>query len=273
LQNIEDHPYREFERSGWQRAAQGYIGSFEAATALFAPALLEAAEIAAGVKVLDVACGAGSVSGLAASRGAEVTGIDFSPSMLAQARRRHPAIEFREGDAEALPFDDGIFDAVLISFGLHHFPFPSRALLEGARVLRPGGRIAFSTWASPREHVLHRIVTDAVREAGDSSASLPTPPGGVVNETATCVRLLEDAGFQPPSLRAEILKASISVESAARLLEILEAGTVRMAATLRAQTADKRSAIVRAIEKGISPYQEGELFRIPFAAIVASGTR
>jgi SAM-dependent methyltransferase len=271
--NIEQHPYREFERSGWQRAAQGYIGSFEAATSLFAAALLDAAEVGVGAKVLDVACGAGLVSGLAASRGAQVTGIDFSPNMLAQARRRHPAVEFREGDAEALPFDDGVFDAVVISFGVHHFPFPSRALSEGGRVLRRGGRIAFSTWASPREHVLHRIVTEAVREAGDSSASLPTPPGGAVNETAACLRLLADAGFQPPSLRAEILKASVPVESAARLVEVLEAGTVRMAAALRAQPADKRDAIVRAVEKGISPYRDGELFRIPFAAILAAGAR
>src|SRR5688572_18112261 len=186
---MQDHPYRELERAGWQRAARGYMSSFEAATSLFAPALLDAAEVRGDTKLLDVACGAGLVSGLAASRGARVIGVDFSPAMLAEARQRHPSLEFREGDAEALPFADATFDAVVINFGLHHFPYPARAVVEAGRVLRAGGRLAFTTWAAPREHVLHRIITDAVRTAGDPSASLPTAPGGAVNETELCLHL------------------------------------------------------------------------------------
>ena len=269
----QDHPFREFERAGWQRAAQGYMSSFEAATSLFAPALLEAAGVRGGVKLLDVACGAGLVCGIAASRGAEVIGIDFSPDMLAVARRRHPSIDFREGDAEALPFEDGCFDAVAINFGLHHFPFPGRAVGEARRVLRPGGRLAFTTWASPRDHVLHRILTDAVREAGDSSASLPVAPGGAVNETDICLRFLKEAGFRPESLRAEIVTAAVPVQTASRLVELIEAGTVRMAAALRAQPADKRGAIVSAVEKGIAPYRDAEGYSIPFAAILAAAAR
>jgi SAM-dependent methyltransferase len=270
---VQPHPYRELERSGWQRAAPGYIGSFEAATALFAQALLDAAQVGARVKLLDVACGAGLVSGLASSRGAEVIGLDFSPDMLAQARGRHPSLDFRQGDAEALPFEDGEFDAVVINFGLHHFPFPARALAQANRVLRPGGKLAFTTWASPRDHVLHKILSEAVRTAGDSSAGLPTAPGGAVNETEICRRLLQEAGFPPASLRATIVKASVPVETALRLVEIIEAGTVRMAATLRAQRTEKRAAIVAEIEKGIAPYREAGGYRIPFAAILAAATR
>ena len=272
--NAEPHPYRELERSGWQRAAAGYVGSFEAATRLFAPALLDAAGVGRGTRVLDVACGAGIVSGLASSRGAEVIGVDFSPEMLAEARRRYPALQFREGDAEALPFEADRFDAVVINFGLHHFPFPARAVAEAHRVLRPGGRLCFTTWANPREHVLHRILTDAVRVAGDTSASLPVAPGGAVNESEVCLRFLREATFRPESLRAEILKQAIPVESAARLVEIIEAGTVRMAATLRAQPAAKRSAILVAIEKAIAPYRESDgYYAIPIAVILAAGTK
>jgi SAM-dependent methyltransferase len=267
---VEDHPYRELERSGWQRAAQGYVSSFEAATSLFAPALLDAAEIGPGMKVLDIACGAGLVCGLVSVRGAQVIGVDFSPNMLAEARRRYPSADFREGDAEALPFEDGRFDAVVINFGLHHFPYPARALSEAHRVLRSGGRLAFTTWASPREHVLHRVITEAVRSAGDTSASLPMSPGGAVNEPHLCLRLLEGAGFEPSSLRAGIVKAAVPVQSASRLIEIIEAGTVRMAATLRAQPPEKRAAIEAAVENGIAPYREADGYRIPFALILAS---
>src|SRR5918999_2620301 len=261
----EEHPYRELERTGWQRAAQSYMGSFERATRLFAPALLDAAEVGRGTKTLDVACGPGVVSGLAYARGAEAVGVDFSPNMLAEARRRHPSMEFREGDAEALPFADDAFDAVVINFGLHHFPFPARALAEAHRVLRAGGKLAFTTWAAPREHVLHGIVTEAVREVGGKSASLPTAPGGAVNESHLCLRLLEEAGFRRESLHANVVKAEVAIGSASELVEMIEAGTVRMAATLNAQPADKRGAIVAAIEKGMAPYHQADGYHIPFA--------
>ena len=273
MDTVHDHPFREFERSGWQRAAQGYVTSFEAATALFAPALLESAEVRPGAHVLDVACGAGLISGLAAARGAEVVGLDFSSNMLIEARKRYPALDFREGDAEALPFNDGAFDAVVISFGIHHFAFPARAVSEAHRVLRSGGKLAFTTWASPREHVLHTIVINAVREAGDSSVKLPVAPGGAVNEVEACLGLLRQAGFEPISLRAEILKNPVPVETPERLVEIIEAGTVRMAATLRSQPAAKRAAIVRAIAQGIAPYRTADGYHIPFAVILAAGAR
>jgi ubiquinone/menaquinone biosynthesis C-methylase UbiE len=273
MKSVTDHPYREFERTGWEHAAASYAGSFESATALFAPALLDALGIRSGWKVLDVACGPGFVSGLAAARGAEVTGVDFSPNMLAQARRRHPSLNFQQADAEALPFDDGMFDAVAINFGVHHFPFPAKALSEGQRVLRTGGRLAFTTWAAPREHVLHSIFIDAVREAGGAAVSLPTPAGGAVNEISSCIGLLKEAGFQPQSARAELVKAHVTVKSAEHLVDMLEAGTVRMAATLRSQPRERRGAIVAAIEKAIAAYRDDGQYRIPFAALLAVGSK
>lgn len=270
---VTGHPYREFERSGWERAAAAYAGSFEAATLPFAQPLLEAAEVRGGSKVLDVACGPGSVTSLAASRGALVIGADFSPAMIVEARRRHPGLRFQEADAEALPYEDQSFDAVVINFGIHHFPFPIRALSEAHRVLRADGRLGFTTWAAPRDHVVHRIVVDAVRRAGDPGADLPTPPGGAVNEIATCVRLLGEAGFRPESLQADLMKAHLAVKSAAELVDIFEAGTVRLSATLRSQPRERRETILAAIQEGISGFRVEDVFRVPFAAILAIGAR
>lgn len=270
---VTEHPYREFERAGWARAAGAYAGSFASATGLFAPALLAAVKIVRGSKVLDVACGPGPVSARAAALGAEVTGVDFSPAMVAEAKRTHPALRFLEADAEALPLEDAQFDAVVINFGLHHFPYPVRALSEARRVLRAGGRIGFTTWAAPAEHVIHRIVVDAVREAGDPAAALPMPPGGVINETETCLRLLREAGFPAGTLGAEPRREFLIVGSARELLAMLEAGTVRMASTLRSQSDDKRAAILAAIERGVAEFRTDGGLRIPFAAILATATK
>src|SRR5689334_24778163 len=110
---------RDFELAGWQSAAATYDG-FAGATRLFVPALVQAAGTKPGVRLLDIACGTGIAARAAAEAGARVTGLDFSAAMLASARRLNPNLEFQAGDAEALPFADASFDAVISNFGIHH---------------------------------------------------------------------------------------------------------------------------------------------------------
>ncbi len=119
--------------------------------ALFAewpPRLADAAQLAPGQRVLDVACGTGVLAREAARRVAPgaVTGLDRNGGMLAVARRMAPAIDWREGRAEALPFADGAFDAVVCQFALMFFEDRVAALKEMRRVLRPGGRLAVAVW-------------------------------------------------------------------------------------------------------------------------------
>lgn len=109
----------------------------------------------AGVKpgdaVLDVACGTGVLALEAAKRAGasgKVTGLDCNAGMLAQARSKSAEIEWREGVAEVLPFDDGAFDAVVSQFGLMFFENRAKALSEMRRILKPGGRLAVAVWAS-----------------------------------------------------------------------------------------------------------------------------
>lgn len=112
-------------------------------------AVLDAAGVGAGTRVLDVGCGTGLTLVLAAARGAVPSGIDITPELLAIARERLPDADLREGDMEALAFAEEAFDAVL---GVNAFQFagdPVRALTEAARVLRPGGMLAASLFAEP----------------------------------------------------------------------------------------------------------------------------
>jgi 2-polyprenyl-3-methyl-5-hydroxy-6-metoxy-1,4-benzoquinol methylase len=100
--------------------------------------------------VLDVACGNGNLSIPAAKAGAIVTGIDIAPNLLDEARsraaRERVTVEFREGDAEALPYETGAFDLVVSMFGVMFAPRPDVAASELGRVCRPGGRIAMANW-------------------------------------------------------------------------------------------------------------------------------
>jgi SAM-dependent methyltransferase len=111
--------------------------------------LAEAAAVASGQRVLDVACGTGAFACDAARRvqpGGAVIGLDRNDGMLAVARRKAPGIEWRQGRAESLPFADGSFDAVGCQFALMFFEDRIAALKEMWRVLKPGGRLAVAVW-------------------------------------------------------------------------------------------------------------------------------
>jgi SAM-dependent methyltransferase len=105
-----------------------------------------------GERVLDVATGTGWTSRVVARRRAEVTGVDIAGDLIGAAREFAAAerlpIRYHIGDAEALPFDDGVFDAVISTVGVMFVSRPEAAAAELARVTRPGGRIAITTWAA-----------------------------------------------------------------------------------------------------------------------------
>src|SRR5262249_36708081 len=112
--------------------------------------LCEALDLRAGRKVLDVAAGNGNVTLAAARRWCEVTSTDYVPALLERGRARAAAeglkIEFREADAEALPFEDDTFDNVVPTFGVMFTPDQDRAAAELLRVCKPAGKIGLANW-------------------------------------------------------------------------------------------------------------------------------
>ena len=131
-------------------AAEVYEARFVPAIfAEWAPHLVEAAGVVGGQAVLDVACGTGVVARTAADRmtgRGRVVGLDLNEGMLAVARRLRPDIEWRQGDAAALPFESGSFDVVLCQAALMLFPDRAEALAEMARVVTEGGTVAVQVW-------------------------------------------------------------------------------------------------------------------------------
>jgi demethylmenaquinone methyltransferase/2-methoxy-6-polyprenyl-1,4-benzoquinol methylase len=103
-----------------------------------------------GDGVLDACCGTGDLAIAGARAGGVVTGLDFSERMLERARRKAPEIEWVQGDALALPFENGSFDAATVGFGVRNLDDLEAGLRELARVLRPGGRVAVLEITRPR---------------------------------------------------------------------------------------------------------------------------
>jgi ubiquinone/menaquinone biosynthesis C-methylase UbiE len=189
------------------------------------------------------------VAAAAAARGAIAEGVDFSSAMLGIARIAQPRIEFSQGDAEALPYADGSFDAVVANFGVHHVPQPTAALAEMHRVLAPGGRAAFTVWPRPDTNVPWRLLFEAIQAHGAMNA----------------------AGFHDANVR--LVERAWRVASVRDILAAFRNGTARTAALIDAQDAAVLPAIEAHMAAQAERYRRGDELHIPIAAIVAAGVR
>jgi demethylmenaquinone methyltransferase / 2-methoxy-6-polyprenyl-1,4-benzoquinol methylase len=132
-----------------------------------------------GRRILDVAAGTGTSGMALTARGAHVVACDFSTGMLAVGRERHPAMSFVAGDGHRLPFADGVFDAVAISFGLRNVEDAAGVLREMRRVTKPGGQLAVCEFSLPltpirralfRVHLRHLVPRIAERVSSNPEA-------------------------------------------------------------------------------------------------------
>ncbi len=141
-----------------------------------------------GGSALDVACGSGKLTAelarLAGQNG-KVVGLDFSPQMLEVARRDHPGIEFLEGDALNLPFENATFDALTIAFGLRNLADPVRGLREMKRVVKPGGRSVVLEFVRPPKNLVGGAYRLYLR-------TLLPAIGGALSGQPTAYRYLSD---------------------------------------------------------------------------------
>ncbi|HST25542.1 MAG TPA: class I SAM-dependent methyltransferase [Gaiellaceae bacterium] len=178
----------------WSERADDWADLMEPIEAPFHLAGLDQLAVGPGVSLLDVGCGSGAVLRIAADRGADVTGIDAAPALVAHARRLVPGAHVEVGDIQFLPFEDASFDIVT---GFNSFQYAAdraAALREARRVLRDDGRVLMLVWGPP-ERCEGEIVLQAVR------ALLPPPPPGApgpfaLSEEGALAALLESTGFK-----------------------------------------------------------------------------
>jgi SAM-dependent methyltransferase len=265
--------FRKFELAGWDTKIAGYDDALGPVSRQTVAPLLDAANVTAGIRVLDVCCGPGMLAQGAIERGAQADGLDFSESVVAYARERVPRGKFHRGDAMALPFDDDEFDAVVCSYGVMHVPDPEQALREMVRVARRGGRVALSVWESGTTDNGFGLVYAAVRAHGRLDVPLPHGPDFFQFSTDAKMRAAcADVGLT--RIETRVYPQNWHVGSAAMVLDGIVNGTVRASSLLRAQDADAVTGIQDFIRRAIDGYRNpAGGFDIPLPALIGGGTK
>jgi SAM-dependent methyltransferase len=180
----------------WGARAEDWAAYVEQMGLPLYAAVLDAARVTRGTRVLDAGCGAGLLALLASLRGAQVSAFDASAGLLAIARKRLPSADVREGDLEALPFDDASFDAVAAVNSVFYAEDMARAMRELTRVVRPGGRVVVTAWG-PRDkcEFLSAVMPGLAPLMPPPPRGAPPPRPGALAEPGALAATLQQAGL------------------------------------------------------------------------------
>ncbi len=246
---LENLSFKEFELNGWEVSVDGYNNGFTSLTNQSILPILNSLDVHEGESFLDIATGPGFLAGVAHKRGAAVTAIDFSSSMLDKARTLQVRdINFQLADAEALPFKDESFDKAAMSFGILHLENPEKAIKEAGRVVKQGGKFAFTVWTRPERSPGFAVMMSAIKEFGNVNVPQPEgPPFFHYSEPNVSIESLGNAGFR--NCTAQELEMNWSLDNDSQFFDAFYLGTARTGGLLRAQTAQQIERIKKEVAR------------------------
>ncbi|MEM9963564.1 MAG: class I SAM-dependent methyltransferase [Pseudomonadota bacterium] len=265
----------EAELTGWDSRAELYGATTARATTQAIPALLAAARVAAGNRLVDVGCGPGYAAGAAlgarrSALGAETVGFDAAPAMVTAAPRAHPGCRFEIADATALPGADGSFDAAPCSFGLFHLADPAAALLEMRRVLIGRGRVAVSQWCAPAASAFFKVVFGGLGAHADMSVVLAGPPPFALSAPDALEACLAQARFEDVT----VSEVPVVFEAPADAFpDYFRDFSVRGSMILERQGSEAWARIEAAWRDGFAPFVREGAIGAPMPALIGSGRK
>jgi SAM-dependent methyltransferase len=264
--------FDEAERRIWDGRAAAYARSFADLCSHTVPALLEAAKVGPGARVLDVGTGTGTVAAAACRARAIVSAVDAEPDMTQWAAEAVPEADVRVAALPELPFVDGTFDAVLANFVLNHVGRPRTAAAELRRVTGDGGRVAVTLWGDERG-AGQSLAGRAVAAAG---LELPPPLPPIAPEddfprTAEgLAALLSDAGFTAVGCETVRFEHRVDPE---RWWAGTAGGVGPTGALLATQPQDVVDAVRKEFDALVQPLLGGDgLLVLPHVALLACGS-
>lgn len=230
--------------------------------------LLERVPPRSGQRVLDVACGTGIVARLAVPRvgpAGKVAGLDLNTGMIDMARANTPAgaapVEWKQGDAQVLPFEDGSFDRVYCQQGLQFLPDKPRALREMHRVLAPGGTVALSVWrpANPGSPYNAALAEGLEKHADATAAKFSLVPF-TLGDPSVLGKLASDAGFE--TIEIETATFTRYVEPTQEWL-LQDTAGLPYSKAVASMDSVTLAAMIREIASKLKPYWNANTFAIP----------
>ena len=259
-----------FEAAGWERRAQQYERFWGGVTGHVIEPLLDAAGVEGGQAVLDLATGPGHVAAGAAARGAVPTGVDVAQAMVDLARDLHPGIEFIQASAAELPLEESSFDAVIGNFMILHVGEPERVARQIVRALRPGGRVALSTWDVPARALMFGVMLDAIGASGASPPDdLPEgPPFFRFADEGEFTQLLTDAELEGAEVNT--VEFPQTFESSEVLWDGLVGATVRVSALVTSQSEEIQQRIRAAFDERVAEFRTNGEVELPMSVKIAS---
>jgi ubiquinone/menaquinone biosynthesis C-methylase UbiE len=224
---------------------------------LFVPAVISAAEVAPGSRVLDISTGTGEAALMilpAVGASGVVIGADIAPAMLVGARDRlkDPLFCPVAADGQALPFDSGTFDAVICQLGLQFFPDPARGLEEFRRVLRPGCRAAVCVVSTPDRAPMWGVVADALSRFVPDQREIIYMSFALA-EANRLERMFAGAGFS--DVRVERVQREDMIGSFDEYWDPIEAGMGSMSQVYVALPETDRSAVREEVKSRLLPFE------------------
>lgn len=272
---ISERDYRafvDFEKDAWVKLFPHYDSLAGEMTRQAVDPVLHAVDLRPGSKLLDVASGIGYVGTEAQRRGADALGVDFSSDMIDIARQQCPEFRIELGDAENLRYSDASFDSVVCAFGMLHFPRPGKALAEAHRVLRPGGRHAFTVWCGPAKNKFFGTIGEIILKHADPAVGLPTGPSQyMLSDPMVCAALMDAARFA--DVKIDEIPTHFTARAPGDVLEFMRKCALRAIYIFDRQSPEVQAKIETALLKEGAKAVTENAGRIACPSLLVSGIR